>query len=304
VAGSGSADQLDAANALDGLRGHVVVCNCNAKVKRLVEDLHRAAAPEALDVVLLAQDERMWKQHTGWHPQVSGPGRFLVIFGCPTEERCLQRARIAEARAAVILADPAQGDHADARSTLVAMAIERHTPQVHTVMELLSSVNRVHLRATDVNEVVCQGDITEKLLAQSCITPGVQNVFDRLLTVGEGSSALVTAPLPPALIGISYAELARRAIERRAPFIVVGFAAEVAVRRARRDAPPAQSLGGRSLVINPRRDEEPGRETLLAKGDLVVLMARGTPELERYCGALDADAEDAGALDGAAAASP
>lgn len=306
MAGTGAADRLGGGSppqsdeeqrALAELRDHVVVCNCNEKVKRLVEDLQRAAAPAALDVVLLVQDQALWQDHPDWHPEVAGPGRFLVIHGCPTEERCLQRAHIAEARAAVILADPAQGALADARSTLVAVAIERHNPQVHTVMELLASVNRAHLRATEVNEVICLGDVTEKLIAQSCITPGVQNVFERLLAVGDGSSSFLTLPLPPALAGQSYRALARRALEVAAPFIPVGFVCTRGappVRRRRSATAPADE---RRLVLNPRADEEPGKDTLLQPGDLLVVLARRAPDLERYL-----VGEGAGAGAGAGAA--
>lgn len=285
MAGQGLADGLaaasavgdDAGRALAKLRGHVVICNCSDKLRRVVEDLQRASAPAALDVVLLVQDEQLWRAHPDWHPTPSSSGQFFTIFGCPTEAECLRRARIAEARAAVILADPNQGALADARSTLVAVAIERHNPQVHTVMELLSSVNRDHLRTTEVNEVICLGDVTEKLLAQSCLTPGVKNLFSSLLSVEPGSPSIFTSELPAALAGQSYRALAQRAIAQGAPFVLIGFAC--------RGNGAADAAAQRRLVLNPRSGDEPGRDSTLAAGDQLVIMASAPPELERYLAA-------------------
>jgi len=285
VAGQGADDQLaaapaagdDAGRALEELRGHVVICNCSDKLRRVVEDLQQATAPASLDVVLLVQDEQLWRDHQEWHPAPSSRGRFFTIFGCPTEAECLRRARIAESRAAIILADPNQGALADARSTLVAVAIERHNPQVHTVMELLSSVNRDHLRATEVNEVICLGDVTEKLLAQSCLTPGVKNLFRRLLSVETGSPSIYTTELTAALAGQSYRALAQRALAQSAPFVLLGFTC--------RGDGAASATPQRRLVLNPRAGDTPGRDTALAAGDQLVVMASAPPELERYLAA-------------------
>ena len=234
MGGQGPAEELSgpappaarSGDAAGGLSGHVVICNCNEKVRRLVADLQRASAPYPLDVVLLVQDSALWLAHPEWAPDPPPPeaGRFLVIEGCPTEEDCLADACIEHARAAAILADPNQGDLADARSTLVAMAIERKNPQVHTVMELISSVNRAHLEATEVNEVVCLGDLAEKLLAQSCISPGIVRVFDRLLEAAPDSCRIHQVALPPVAVGETFRGLCRRAVRGGAPFVIVGFA--------------------------------------------------------------------------------
>ncbi len=265
------------------LSGHVVICNCNEKVGHVVDELQAAELCEAVDVVLVSHKLGLWDAHPEWHPARDGPGRFYQLAGHPTDEAVLVRAGVDRARAVVILADPEQGRLADARSTLVALAIEKRNPAAHTVMELISSINREHLRGTLVNEVICLGEIEEKLIAQSCITPGVTNVFERLLTSAPGRNRILMAPLPEALAGLSYHEVARRAIERRAPFVVCGFLRP----SAREHATPLPdqrlaAVGGRvpgaggaadaGLVLNPRRGVEPGRATALAPGDQLILL--------------------------------
>ncbi|MDM8517346.1 NAD-binding protein, partial [Desulfobacterales bacterium HSG16] len=125
------------------LSGHVVICNCNDKVRVIVEELHNDATHKPLDVVLIVQDEDLWDKNPEWHPRIdeSSETIFKVLFGYPTDLELLQSAGIQKARAAVILADPNHGLKADAPSTLTAIAIEKQNPQVHTVMDLILSVN-------------------------------------------------------------------------------------------------------------------------------------------------------------------
>ncbi|MFC1708118.1 hypothetical protein ACFL59_15085 [Planctomycetota bacterium] len=278
------------------LTGHVVICNCNEKVRGIVEQLHAAqgALGAPFDIVTLVQDRELWEGRPEWHPRTEGPGRFLTLCGCPSDPERLAEARIQHARAAIILADPHQGQLADARSTLVAMAIERQAPQVHTVMELILSVNRGHLQATEINEVVCLGEITEKLLTQSCMMPGSSRLHAHLLTTDVGTCQVFVPRVPEALCGLSYREIARRAIVSGAPLLVCGF-------MKRRDGtvtPPAQEGGGgtrskpwkgpnnraeqrtHTLVLNPRFGRDPGKDTVLGEDDQLIVISRESPRLD------------------------
>lgn len=293
---------MSASPKLPELRDHVVICNCNEKVRRIVTELH-GSSQGAPQIVLLVQDEALWRANPRWHPPPPAAGeapRFHVIYGCPTEVEALSLAQISAARAAIILADPRQGQLADPRSTLVAIAIERQNPQVHTVMELISSQNRVHVRSSEVNEIICLGEITEKLIAQSCISPGVKQVFDHLLSSAATTNQLFVTPLPEELAGRSFRELSRAAIERRAPFVLCGYelapgrVSGVAPRRSGRS--PAQQLdagdakagllGGAPhvFVINPRANVEPGKDTPLEQGDKLVVLSFARPQLAAALG--------------------
>ncbi len=137
------------------LSGHVVICNCNDKIRAIVEDLQAGTAHDVLDVALIVQDNTLWESHMEWHPRCRDDAIFKTIFGCPTDKTVLNQAGISRARAAIILSDPLHGELADAPSTLTAIAIERENPQVHTIIELIHSVNRGHLETTAVNEVIC-----------------------------------------------------------------------------------------------------------------------------------------------------
>jgi voltage-gated potassium channel len=264
----GEGVSMRAGDLLAGVRDHIVILNVNEKVRRIVEELAIGSIPSAPHIVIMIQDRSLWESNPSWHPTAYPADRLFLVDGCPAEPADLEAVHIDRARAAVILADPRQGELADAHSTLVAVAIERRSPQVHTVMELIASVNRIHLRSTEVNEVVCLGELSERLIAQACVTPGIARVFADLLHAHPGTTQLFVCPLSPSLIGDSYRELARRCISQAAPFILCGF-----LRR---------SLQGSTLVMNPQAGVAPGRDSPLSEDDHLIVLAYSRPDLEAY----------------------
>lgn len=261
----------------DSLSGHVVICNCNEKVRTIVEELQSGTSQPPFDVVLLVQDRQLWERHPRWHPANNGKARFITLFGSPFDEEVLKSADIEKAKAAIILADPNQGQLADAQSTLMAVAIEKRNPQVHTVQELILSVNREHLKAMNVDEVVCLGEISEKLIAQSCITPGVKNIFESLLMTKEGTPQIFLPRLEPPLGGMTFRELSRQAIEREAPFVVIGYII----------VPPDITITKRStrtisqtFMVNPRKT---GKDIPLSETDKLIVIAYDLPESISHC---------------------
>jgi len=247
-----------------GLTDHVVICNANPKVRGIVEEIH-GAEPD-LDVVLIVQDRALWYDHAEWHPREADAARFHVVEGCPTDGDLLRCACIADARAAIILSDPTHGNLSDARGALVAIAIEQANPQVHTVMELLLSVNKTHLAATDINEVVCLGEIAEKLVAQSTITTGSSRLFAHLLTTESDTSQIFMEPVDAERAGRTYRDLAREVIRSGEPRVLVGFIL----------GPHEDTEEERSdplVVLNPRPRKEPGRDTVLDEGDRLIVIA-------------------------------
>lgn len=205
------------------LTNHVVICNCNEKVKTIVEELQAETTITPPDVVLLVQDRTLWEKNPKWHPKKNKTAQFILLYGNPFEQSILKKACIEKAKSAIILADPNHGQLADAQSTLMAVAIEKHNPQVHTIQELILSVNKIHLKAMNVDEVVCLGEISEKLIAQSCITPGVKNIFENLLTTESGTTQIFLPTLGKELSGLTFREITRRCIQTYAPFIVAGY---------------------------------------------------------------------------------
>lgn len=253
------------------LSDHVVICNCNPKVRTIVEELQSDTTTKPLDIVLLIQDRNLWEKNPKWHPKKKSSARFITLYGNPFESPNLSVACIAKAKAAIILADPNHGQLADAQSTLMAVEIEKQNPQVHTIQELILSINKTHLKAMNVDEVVCLGEISEKLIAQSCITPGVKNIFENLLTTESGTTQIFLPRLGPDLAGMTFMEIARNCILNNAPFIVAGYIL----------SPPDITMPGTSknllknvFVINPKTV---AKKLQLSETDKLIIIAYNPP---------------------------
>ncbi len=282
-------------NHIDDLAEHVVICNCNEKVGGIVGELHEGTNHDPLDVVLVIQDEEMWRKNPKWHPEEESMEHFHTVSGCPTDEEVLKLAGIEYARAAVILADPNHGDLADAPSALIAMAIEKQNPRVHTVIELIAAGNRQHIDAVDINEIICIGEISEKLIVQSCITPGIKNIFEDLLTFREGTAQIYVVFLPENLVGQSFREVCRKMIVSGEPYIPIGYIKNQMILDAAdldqaRDLEWSDSLlpnynasekkcTWSRIVINPRSNQEPGKDTVLTGEDQLVFIGHERSDL-------------------------
>jgi Trk K+ transport system NAD-binding subunit len=272
-------DLMQCAGIDPPLENHVVICNCNEKVRAIVEEIHMDVSGKPYDIVLLIQDQALWQNHPDWHPRETDRARFITVYGSPFDREVLRTACIEKAKAAIILADPNHGQLADAQSTLMAVAIEKQNPQVHTIQELILSTNRDHLKAMNVDEVICLGEISEKLIAQSCISPGVKNIFESLLTTGRGTPQIFLQTLGPDVAGISFRKIARACIESKAPFIAVGYV--ISLPDFLLDSDNINEIRS-ILVINPKKQ---AKDLVLSEYDKLILIGYEQPvSLEVYVG--------------------
>lgn len=244
----------------EGLSNHIVIINVNEKLPEIIKEIQNDAdADNHVDIVIFVQDKALWKQHPSWHPTIDGPHRIFVVEGCPGNTEALRCTGIDTCQTAVILADPTQGNFSDAKGTLIALAIEASNPDVHTLIEVVTSGNRIHLLGTEVNEVVCMGELTEALLAQNVISPGVLNIINSMLTVSL-TPGFTTMTVPKQMVGMTYKEALVKSIDDESPEMICGF-----VKNAGR-------AGNRFLIRTPvLNPDERQKQTRLDRGDAFII---------------------------------
>jgi len=177
------------------LRNHTVICGWNSRGSRIIEQLVKDE--RAQDVVILAGLESTPVRKRGVH----------FVHGDPTLDRDLRRASVPNAETVIILADesaPGLSDSTvDARSVLVALAVEKLSPAVYTCAEVRQSENRHHFEHASVDEIVVTNDIGSELLARTSVHHGISSVISDLLTSDAGNEIYVT-PCPQSLIGKAF----------------------------------------------------------------------------------------------------
>lgn len=190
------------------LSGHVIICGWGEKAFRIVRELHAPVIEDRKPVLLIADQ-------TGTLPDEPAFEDVHALTGDPTLDETLHAAGVDRAETAIILADKARGQLADARSILIALAIESINPNVHTAVEVVDSANLPHFSRTAVNEIISISDLSEKLLAQAALNHGVTDFYQELLLFQENGNEFYRVALPAADVGRTFADLHARLLARR-----------------------------------------------------------------------------------------
>lgn len=179
-----------------GLKNHTVVCGWDDHGETIIRELLNHDV--YMHVVVITEQERISISDSNVH----------VIQGDFTQREVLEQARVAFARAAIVLADRSNGrtrQDADARSILGVLAIESFNSDVYTTAEVLNPDNEFHFSNAGVDEIIVSGAYTGNLLAHSTINEGLGMVYNDLLTM-EGNR-LHMVPAPSSFMGKSFMEV-------------------------------------------------------------------------------------------------
>lgn len=184
---------------------HVVICNWNERAATLVRTLH----PRIFD-----QDKE------NWHPIVvisesvqSFPNDpafedTLLLPGSPLDSVLLARANIQDATSILIVADYSTPEPDD-KTLLIALAIREllptlpihfaRTEPVRIAAEVVDATKAGYFRntaITGIHEVICEGDLCLRILAQTNISPGLTFLFTSLLEYSDDTSEIYQIRVP------------------------------------------------------------------------------------------------------------
>jgi voltage-gated potassium channel len=249
---------------------HIAICNWNSRGDGVIKELHSALAEPSTEIVVVADaelNEELLREDPAYE-------RVFFVRGDATLGNTLRAARVHLAKSVVILADEESPD-ADAKSTLVALAISRlckkeKTQNPHIVAEALNHRKMEHLEEAGVNEVVCAADYGLGVVAQCALHAELSKVYENLLKYSENTNEIYIVEgglMPSTVIGKSFEEASRILIDTR------------------NDSNPAILLGirrGKKIILNPRKDgkREVDREFKeIQKDDALIVLAFHRPDL-------------------------
>lgn len=244
------------------LEGHIVICNWNDKGIPVIRELHADIVRDKRPIVVISDSPEAADL-----PEEDDMPEFEDVFlikGDPANEVTLKRANVHSAYSVVVLANPADGDLADAKSILIAMAVrsacsKEGAEKTHVCVESISAQNAEHLRRAGADEIVSASDFAMMLLSQSALSHGLGAVYRNLLTVSAQTNEVYILPVPEEFIGRSFSDLGAALFARRDPqnpVILIGAATKD------------------GIAVNPR----PGEIGAFAEGDKAVVIAFERPE--------------------------
>ena len=165
---------------------HVIICNCPSteRVLHLVMELRANVRYSSKGFVLVTDvlDEL---------PEEFKDQDLLFLKGNPTREDILLKANVTECDGVIVLAQDPESADSDAQTFAVGAIVEmistERKREIKVVTELVSRHNRKMMKRARTDGIVSTDGLTDCLMVQEYLHPGLHVVFEQVLTNFEGS---------------------------------------------------------------------------------------------------------------------
>jgi voltage-gated potassium channel len=267
-----------------GVEDHIIICNWTKKSDLLVKELHNPSVEKKRPIIVITENP----QDVPDFEEDETYRGIMIVKGNPSNEDSLKRAGIESAATIIILADERLADTADTKTIMTTIAIDHIVPDIHVVAEVLSSSNLPFFAYTFVNEIICLELLTERLLAQSCLTPGVSFIFADLLTQSSDTNEIYVEEIPTHYIGRTFQELREAIVSLdEQDIILIGLGSTTEKTDSEGEIMidhHGNSIMEKVLIINPKAKSKSSntkyhKDYKLIKGDQVYLIAYSKPNL-------------------------
>jgi voltage-gated potassium channel len=156
--------------------GHIILIGWSKKASYAVKEIMESE--EDIDVVIIDTMQRS--------PLLTEKVHYIQGEG--SDETILMQANIKQARAVLVFADdniqnPAL---ADGKTLLIASAIERLSPDVHTTVEVLKEEHVKSFEHANVEEFVLTHETISHLAVRSAFSKGISSIYAQLMSRGIG----------------------------------------------------------------------------------------------------------------------
>lgn len=190
------AQQLgDRAMDVNILEDHIVICGWNDDIFDVLETL---MCSTERNILIIAENPVQ---------EIANP-RVMLLKGNPSNKEILKIGQIDKAFSSIILSERQDGhssQDSDAKSILIALALNICNPNLHTTIELQNPENIEHAQNAGANDFITATAYQGALLAQSASSPGVAKIFAKIFIDPETYIHYVSVPKP--LIGQPYLSL-------------------------------------------------------------------------------------------------
>jgi voltage-gated potassium channel len=170
--------------------GHIIICGWNPCGAGILDGFRVLGEKQKkkTDIVLVNELEIDALNEV----QFTYASKFLnieFIRGNFTQEQVLEKANIKKASSVILLADQSGGNtvsNSDERIILTAYTITNLNPGARISAELTNAQNEQHLKRTNVENVIINGEFNSFLLINSALFPGVPQALKELMSFSMG----------------------------------------------------------------------------------------------------------------------
>ena len=151
--------------------------------------------------------------------------QVLFVQGPTLEESTYHRARIMEAKMAIVLATSYADSTSDAVVASIVSIINGFAPEIHIVAECLNDRHRMLFDSVHCDAIVFSMKISGNLLAQEVHDPGVSQLVDTITSNVLGTT-LFSTEVSEQPKGLSYNQLAKNLLDENINMIAVSRGGE------------------------------------------------------------------------------
>jgi len=267
-----------------GIEKHIIICNWSEKADLLISELHDPSLDKKRPIIIITENPQAIPDFDK-NEKYRG---IMIVKGNPSHEEALKRAGVVSASTVIILADRELGDVADTKTIMTAIAIDHINPSIHVVAEVLQSLNVPYFSYTHVDEIICLELLTERLLAQSCLTPGISFIFSDLLTQSKDTNEIYVEDIPSKYIGQTFLKLKQAIVSLpEEDIILIGIGGTIPALNDAGDPilnNHGQPYVDKYLSINPKSSQNSNgskynKDYIMKEGDKVYVIAYTKPDL-------------------------
>lgn len=248
-------------------RDHIIICGWNENGERVIEGILSQYKTGHPKIVLVNELDRDEVQSIQYKYKDHGLG---FVRGNFVKESVLDRANLAKAQAAIVLADKSGGhslEKADERTIFGTMTIKSMSSKIRTCAELINEENREHLVRANVDEIIVRGESAGSLLAKAAVAPGIVELV-KLIINNQDENRLWRISVPSKYEGKNCGELSVFLRDRFGAILLAVVREEEAIKLE-------DILSEDSTFIDEfikRKFEESGKDYFAGKKDINVLV--------------------------------
>ncbi|MFC1517477.1 potassium channel family protein [Candidatus Margulisiibacteriota bacterium] len=156
---------------------HFVICGWYPKTEELILEIKGDKRYQDKEVIII--DDKLEQLPEEYK-------HVYFVKGRATDPEVLQRANVKECYSAIILARNPEDPRSDYETVSTVLTIERIERKVFTCAELVDTKNKKLLEDAYCDAIIDIGSLTGKIIIQSILDPGVNDVVSELVSTREG----------------------------------------------------------------------------------------------------------------------
>lgn len=243
--------------------GHVLILGVNHHLDSVVRQVHAAMGGRHHILVVDPAADQLETTDTRVYR------RLYALPGEPRDTRVLEQADVDTAARVIVLSPTAEtrGDRgrADDLALMTMLAVLCRNRSIPITVHLQDEASLRYSHGVPEVDFVVTPTVAAPLLAQAVANPGVTSVFDHLLAFTDHSNEIYSVPVPPRLVGTTFADAQLYFLARDdEPVTLLG------VDRSPPDAPSSD-------LLFPSRCPEPLDRLRLTGDDRLLVLAYQQP---------------------------